>query len=309
MNGVRVKHLVWEDCRENPGVLFTATTAVGRYEVDLSEMPREAWAGLRWCAGEPVLWGSSPLRDAEAAKAAAQADYETRIRAALEPMDAPAVAGVEIPAGHTPGPWQVEEGTALVWGGGDADDQTSRGMGIPVAEAKGYEQRYWGRQIDWEERAANARLIALAPAMAEELVALRSQNDALMRERTSMIATHRENRALAEKRHAAELAALRARVAELEAGQDWQPIETAPKDGTEVIIFNPRWSYAPKAKWDLIDGDEGCFGAWVLEDDFWSPGVDNGALGWAEDIEDGNMPTVWCPLPTPPASQEGQADG
>lgn len=49
--------------------------------------------------------------------------------------------------------------------------------------------------------------------------ALRSQNDALMRERTSMIATHRENRALAEKRHAADLAALRARVAEMEAGQ------------------------------------------------------------------------------------------
>lgn len=49
--------------------------------------------------------------------------------------------------------------------------------------------------------------------------ALRSQNDALMRERTSMIATHRGNLALAEKAHAAERDALRARVAELEARQ------------------------------------------------------------------------------------------
>ena len=110
-------------------------------------------------------------------------------RAALEPQDAPAAAGVEIPAGYTPGPWQVEEGTALVWGGGDADDQTSRGMGIPVAEAKGYEQRYWGRQIDWEERAANARLIALAPAMAEELVALRAENARLREDRLAAFDT------------------------------------------------------------------------------------------------------------------------
>lgn len=68
--------------------------------------------------------------------------------------------------------------------------------------------------------------------------ALRSQNDALMRERTSMIATHRGNLALAEKRHAAEVANLRARVAELEArlgedGAEWR--EKAAGVASEII--------------------------------------------------------------------------
>ena len=106
--------------------------------------------------------------------------------------------------------------------------------------------------------------------------ALRSQNDALMRERTSMIATHRGNLALAEKAHAALVDAvarardtamqltIEARVpecgkfgeiaqdldwalpeivrlsAEVERllGQDWQPIETAPTDGTLCLWWD-----------------------------------------------------------------------
>lgn len=73
---------------------------------------------------------------------------------------------------------------------------------------------------------------------ADVIATLRSQNDALMRERTSMIATHRENRALAEKTHAAELANLRARVAEMEArlgedGAEWR--EKAAGVASEII--------------------------------------------------------------------------
>ena len=60
----------------------------------------------------------------------------------------------------------------------------------------------------------------------------------------------------------------------------WQPIETAPKNGTDVLIY-ARGSYAV-ASWD---GQE------------WR---DMGDIGWAGmDGSDGNQPTHWMPL-TPP---------
>ena len=148
MTAPRVKPLVWQN-----DMLFCGQPHA------YADMPLGPWTvtaydrrGGKWAYDDPSGDTSDmdwPTR--EEAQAAAEADYETRILAALEPQD--------------------------------------------------------------------------APTMAEELVALRSQNDALMRERTSMIATHRGNLALAEKRHAAELAALRARVAEMEAAltriDDW----------------------------------------------------------------------------------------
>ncbi len=66
-------------------------------------------------------------------------------------------------AGHTPGPWRVEDDTNLVWGECDPDDQTTFGMGYPVAEC--CSPRSWSKQHvpTWEHRVANAHLIAAAP--------------------------------------------------------------------------------------------------------------------------------------------------
>lgn len=206
--------------------------------------------------------------------------------AALEPQDAPTVAEVEIPAGYTPGPWSAHEVHRPPIGGGRHDTDANGNI-------------FWGYSI-WgsddhgasilptiaavhnfpDQVEANARLIALAPAMAEELVALRSQNDALMRERTSMIATHRENRALAEKRHAAELANLRARVAEMEAGlAHFAIIETYDYPG-DVPESCGWWCNLCKEHVEL-----------------------DGSGHHADCMIAGQMPAS-----TPPASQEGQAD-
>lgn len=79
---------------------------------------------------------------------------------------------------------------------------------------------------------------------------------------------------------------------------DWQPIETAPKDGTPVILYlRAPWSRVEMAQWyepwkswqaniyEMIEGDE------VL------------GIGSA-------IPTHWMLLPAPPTPTKGdRADG
>ena len=69
-------------------------------------------------------------------------------------------------------------------------------------------------------------------------------------------------------------------------GQDWQPIETAPKNGTCVLVVSQHGSWFA-----------GFFVAYWAGDH------------WAYSVNRRCNPTHWRPLPTPPASQEGQADG
>lgn len=194
---------------------------------------------------------------------------------------------VEIPAGYTPPPWR-----AVACGGSDHLDEvfTVDGGQSVAYVTPGFPPRK-AAEMD-----ANARLIAIAPDLAaayqaqkSEIDSLRAQVSALTAERSSMIQTHRENL----DRQDQQIAKLTAERDRLLSAQGWQDIATAPKDGTTIFIFNRMWSCAPKAKWDLIDGDDGMFGAWVLDDDVFSPGVDLGVIGWNEDIEDGNMPTHW----------------
>lgn len=62
---------------------------------------------------------------------------------------------------------------------------------------------------------------------------------------------------------------------------DWQPIETAPKDGTEVIAY-----------------DDGVYiSHWYVT----NPQI----FGWWAGDAGGINPTHWMPLPTPPKSTEG----
>ena len=60
---------------------------------------------------------------------------------------------------------------------------------------------------------------------------------------------------------------------------DWQPIETAPKDGTEIILT----AQNSEGTWKV---DVGCFSAGILWD--W---------GWRF------RPTHWMPLPPPPKKE------
>ena len=79
---------------------------------------------------------------------------------------------------------------------------------------------------------------------------------------------------------------------------EWQPIDTAPKDGTKIVIWCAKYDHCPIAYWGEQDADDGYFFGWHLaglhspcgscEDDF---------IGWIEDIEDGFMPTHWTTLP------------
>lgn len=71
------------------------------------------------------------------------------------------------------------------------------------------------------------------------------------------------------------------RVGSGETAPDWQPIETAPKDGTEIDVWCPSEVQRLTVKWD---GEvwENVRGGWVSE----------------------NYPSHWMPFPSPPTSGE-----
>jgi len=69
---------------------------------------------------------------------------------------------------------------------------------------------------------------------------------------------------------------------------NWRPIETAPKDATEVILGGPGWS----ASCRYINGRRRC-GWFEMQDDF----------DVCEPIDDMDI-THWQPLPEPPEEEE-----
>ena len=93
-----------------------------------------------------------------------------------------------------------------------------------------------------------------------------------------------------------EIEALRAEVAEwkrvadaLEAARKdgWQPIETAPKDGSEIILFDPDYSQR--------SGFEGRYSA--------------PRGNWLSSYDSPVKPTHWMPLPPPPAIDQARGEG
>lgn len=61
---------------------------------------------------------------------------------------------------HTPTPWRVEEGTDLIWGACNSDDQSTYGMGYSIVEGK---SGSWNKgRPDMDEREANAAFIIKA---------------------------------------------------------------------------------------------------------------------------------------------------
>jgi len=81
---------------------------------------------------------------------------------------------------------------------------------------------------------------------------------------------------------------------------DWQPIETAPRDGTDVIVG-----------FDRAD-------TWIVHVAWWRTGEEYGCTandrGWwsytlgsvtQEQLDEDRTPTHWMPLPDPPVSISG----
>ena len=53
----------------------------------------------------------------------------------------------------------------------------------------------------------------------------------------------------------------------------WQPIETAPKDGTRILTWQPTWASAPEAinRWDGTKWIEDNGSWFVILPEFWRP--------------------------------------
>lgn len=74
---------------------------------------------------------------------------------------------------------------------------------------------------------------------------------------------------------------------------EWQPIETAPKDGTRIIMTNGAWVDFGWFSHSVWLGPRAAKGAWVGDD----PRDGRGALDGIHE------PTHWMPLPAPPSTK------
>jgi hypothetical protein len=81
------------------------------------------------------------------------------------------------------------------------------------------------------------------------------------------------------------------------AASEWRPIESAPKDGTNVILTNGKdvaegnWVHDEGGTTEYRDSD----GRWISQDDR------DGFEGWIDWLGGMPDPTHWMPLPTAPS--------
>ena len=99
--------------------------------------------------------------------------------------------------------------------------------------------------------------------------------------------------------HAAETAR---EAAELARSVEWQPIETAPRDGTRILAMI-RWSWS-----DGTDGGAQDVIYWYAGGKFWVCGT---PMNYVQGLDEGVEPTHWMPLPDPPriVPEAGQGGG
>jgi hypothetical protein len=71
---------------------------------------------------------------------------------------------------------------------------------------------------------------------------------------------------------------------------DWQPIETAPKDGTRILVFEKIWPEIVVAEWDEGTGHH----------PGWRVYPNTESLDTCD-------PTHWMPLPEPPVAADQAA--
>ena len=84
-----------------------------------------------------------------------------------------------------------------------------------------------------------------------------------------------------------------------EAGDGWRGIETAPKDGTRVMLWMEPMN---DARFAPTDGPHAVFGTWVV----WSDAMKREGMrdGWSWYGSPLHWPTHWAPLPAPPVQEK-----
>lgn len=121
-----------------------------------------------------------------------------------------------------------------------------------------------GMPFEWRDPSCTGRAGCVRAAVgADDLAAARSDIPALL----------------------AHIDALTARVAELDAGQGWRSMDTAPRDGTKFIAINKYGDVTYPVKWD-----DDCQ-MWV---EYGLDGFDT--MGWVR----ADRPDLWAPIPKPP---------
>lgn len=75
---------------------------------------------------------------------------------------------------------------------------------------------------------------------------------------------------------------------------DWQGIESAPKDGTYVLLF---WPQRPP----------GDVGRWTIDPTPPHRAMDEGFKGNGDNCIPREQPTHWMPLPPPPGAKDESA--
>lgn len=90
--------------------------------------------------------------------------------------------------------------------------------------------------------------------------------------------------------NAIDIIKLEAQLADAQQVNQWQPIETAPKDGQLIFLWNPKEPAVSK------------FGKWARH-------LETSHFCWTspKNISYSNLPTHWMPLPAAPAIAEGKA--
>lgn len=73
---------------------------------------------------------------------------------------------------HTPTPWRIEDGTTLIWGDCNPNDNTSSGMGYPITECRvtPVSASSWCKAPYNDEGKANAAHIVKCVNLHDELV-------------------------------------------------------------------------------------------------------------------------------------------